>query len=154
KFTSSSDCSRRAFVNLASSSIRGPDMDELAKFTNALREQSEELGIVDADTTLKLDRPEQRVIIDRARAAALGVRTEDVALALRLMVGGDQEVSTFRDEQTNENYDVQLRLESSERDRVAAIERLYVPRSMGEGAGQLVRLDNLVSIESARSASR
>ena len=55
------------------------------------------LGIVDADTTLKLDKPELRVQIDRERAADLGVDTEDIAAALRLMVGGDQEVSRFRD---------------------------------------------------------
>ena len=36
-------------------------------------------GIVDADTTLKLDKPELRVQIDRARAADLGVDTSDIA---------------------------------------------------------------------------
>jgi HAE1 family hydrophobic/amphiphilic exporter-1 len=45
------------------------------------------LGIIDADTTLKLNKPELRVQIDRARAADLGVDTDDIARALRLMVG-------------------------------------------------------------------
>ncbi len=63
-------------------------------------------GIVDADTTLKLDKPELRVEIDRARAADLGVDTEDIAEALRLMVGGDEEVSRFRDPSVNDDYDV------------------------------------------------
>jgi HAE1 family hydrophobic/amphiphilic exporter-1 len=135
-------------------SIRGPDLAELARYTDELRKRADELGIVDADSTLRIERPEQRVVIDRERAAALGVRTEDVALSLRLMVGGDLEVSTFRDETMNENYDVQLRLEADERGSVAAIERLYVPRSMGDAQGQLVRLDNLVKIESVKSASR
>ena len=40
------------------------------------------MGIVDADTTLKLNKPELRARIDRARAADLGVRTQDVAAAL------------------------------------------------------------------------
>jgi HAE1 family hydrophobic/amphiphilic exporter-1 len=135
-------------------SIRGPDLAELARYTDALRKQADQLGIVDADSTLRIERPEQRVIIDRERAAALGVRTEDVALSLRLMVGGDLEVSTFRDETMNENYDVQLRLEEGERNDPRAIERLYVPSSMGQSAGQLVRLDNLVHIEPVKSASR
>jgi hydrophobic/amphiphilic exporter-1 (mainly G- bacteria), HAE1 family len=132
-------------------SILGPELEQLAKYTEALRARSEQLGgIVDADTTLKLDRPERRVIIDRERAASLGVRTEDIAVALRLMVGGDDRVSTFRDASVNENYDVQLRLAESDRNAVDAISRLYVPTS-----GQaLVRLDNVVTIESATSPSR
>jgi hydrophobic/amphiphilic exporter-1 (mainly G- bacteria), HAE1 family len=50
----------------------------------------------------------------------------------------------------NEEYDVQLRLSKGDREDTATISRLYVPRA---GAG-LVRLDNLVQVESAKSASR
>jgi HAE1 family hydrophobic/amphiphilic exporter-1 len=105
---------------------------------------------VDADTTLKLDRPELRVVIDRKRAADLNVDTEHIATAFRLMVGGDTEVSRFHDPTVNEEYDVQLRLSRRDRDNIATISRLYVPRP---GAG-LVRLDNLVEFESVESASR
>ncbi|HEY0385508.1 MAG TPA: efflux RND transporter permease subunit, partial [Pyrinomonadaceae bacterium] len=78
--------------------LRGPDLKALAKYADDLRENSLKLGgIVDADTTLKLDKPELRVRIDRARAADLGVDTSDIATSLRLMVGGDQQVSRFRD---------------------------------------------------------
>ncbi len=67
-------------------------------YGETLRERARALGgIADPDTTLKLDKPELRVEIDRARAADLGVDTEQVAEALRLMVGGDQEVSRFLD---------------------------------------------------------
>lgn len=107
-------------------------------------------GIVDADTTLKLDKPEFRVEIDRDRAADLGVDTSDIATSLRIMVGGDEEASRFRDEQLNEDYDVQIRLADTDRSDVAAIQRLYVPSSRGG----LVRLDNLVRITRATSPSR
>ncbi|MBI4628693.1 MAG: efflux RND transporter permease subunit, partial [Candidatus Rokubacteria bacterium] len=53
--------------------LRGPDLDALAAYTERLRQRSEDLGHIDADTTLKLDKPEQRVRIDRERAADLGV---------------------------------------------------------------------------------
>jgi hydrophobic/amphiphilic exporter-1 (mainly G- bacteria), HAE1 family len=130
--------------------LRGPELEALAEYAERLRVRAPDLGVLDADTTLKLNNPELRVIIDRARAADLGVDTQEIAQALRLMVGGDQEVSRFRDPAVNEDYDVELRL--SERDRMdpAAISRLYVPR---QGAG-LVRLDNLVTIETAQTASR
>jgi HAE1 family hydrophobic/amphiphilic exporter-1 len=69
--------------------IRGPDLTRLATYAEQLRLRAQELGgIVDADTTLKLDKPELRVAIDRERAAKLAVQTEDIATALRLMVGG------------------------------------------------------------------
>jgi multidrug efflux pump subunit AcrA (membrane-fusion protein) len=129
---------------------RGPDLESLAAYAEQLRVRSKDLGIVDADTTLKLDRPELRVVIDRKRAADLNVDTEHIATAFRLMVGGDTEVSRFHDPTVNEEYDVQLRLSRRDRDNIATISRLYVPRA---GAG-LVRLDNLVEFESVESASR
>jgi HAE1 family hydrophobic/amphiphilic exporter-1 len=131
--------------------IRGPELTRLAAYAEQLRLRAQELGgIVDADTTLKLDKPELRVAIDRDRAAKLAVQTEDIATALRLMVGGDEEVSRFRDSSLNEDYDVQLRLTAGDRSEAGVIARLYVPSQTGE----LIRLDNLVKLESVPSASR
>src|SRR5438552_7375577 len=69
--------------------FRGPELQALAKYADSLREKTtkEIAGIVDADTTLKLDKPELRVHINRDRAADLGVDTSDISTALRLMVG-------------------------------------------------------------------
>src|SRR5919198_340011 len=68
--------------------IRGPELTQLARYAEELRTRSQTLGgIVDADTTLKLNKPELRVEIDRDRAAALGVSTQDIANSLRVMVG-------------------------------------------------------------------
>jgi HAE1 family hydrophobic/amphiphilic exporter-1 len=131
--------------------LRGPELLSLSKYAEALREKALKLGgIVDADTTLKLDKPELRVKIDRARAADLGVDTSAIATSLRLMVGGDEEVSRFRDASVNEDYDVQLRLTDRDREDAATISRLYVPSSRGG----LVRLDNLVTIKEETSPSR
>jgi HAE1 family hydrophobic/amphiphilic exporter-1 len=105
--------------------IRGPDLSQLAKYGETLRERARALGgIADPDTTLTLDKPELRVEIDRARAADLGVDTEQVAEALRLMVGGDQEVSRFLDPTVNDDYDVLLRLAEGDRRDPRAIARL------------------------------
>src|SRR5712691_4307327 len=131
--------------------FRGPELQALAKCADTLRQKTKEIGgIVDADTTLKLDKPELRVHINRDRAADLGVDTEDISTALRLMVGGDDKVSRFRDPSVNEDYDVQLRLSEADRKDAATISRLYVPSSR---AG-LVRVDNLVDIKEELSPSR
>jgi HAE1 family hydrophobic/amphiphilic exporter-1 len=130
--------------------FRGPDMLALVDYANQISERSAELGIIDANVSLRLDKPELRVQIDRARAADLGVDITDIATALRLMVGGDDRVSRFRDERINDDYDIQLRLQEGDRNDVATISRLFVPSTR---AG-LVRLDNVVRIEQGTSPSR
>jgi len=131
--------------------LRGPDLEALAEYGERLRRRAEELGgILDGDTTLKLEKPELRVQIDRHRAADLNVDAAQVATALQLGVGGEEEVSRFRDPLMGEDYDVDIRLSEADRDRASTIARLYVPRQ----GGGLVRLDNLVKIESGITAAR
>lgn len=131
--------------------LRGPDLEALARYGEQLREKALKLGgIVDVDTTLKLDKPELRVVIDRQRAADLGVETADIATSLRLMVGGDDRVSRYRDMAINEDYDVQIRLVNGQRNDRDAILHLYVPSSKGG----LVPLNNLVTITEETSPSR
>jgi HAE1 family hydrophobic/amphiphilic exporter-1 len=130
--------------------LLGPDLESLSAYGEQLRRRAPELGMLDADTTLRLDKPELRVEIDRERAARLGVDTADIATALRIMVGGDQKVSRYRDESVNDDYDVQVRLREGDRNDSTAIAQLYVPRQ----GGGLVRLDNLVRIVPAKAASR
>jgi HAE1 family hydrophobic/amphiphilic exporter-1 len=131
--------------------LKGPDLQTLAGYVEQLRLRSLSLGgIVDADTTLKLNKPELRVEIDRKRAADLGVSTDDIARALGIMVGGDERVSKFRDLRVNEDYDVGLRLTQPFRENASVISRLYVPRQ----TGGLVRLDSLVQISPSISPTR
>lgn len=130
--------------------LLGPDLDVLFEYAEQLRKKAPELGLLDADITLKLDKPELRVEIDRERAANLGVDTEDIASALRVMVGGDDRVTRFRDEQMNEDYDVQVRLREGDRNDAETIARLFVPRQ----GGGLARLDNLVKLVPTTTASR
>src|SRR3990170_1885558 len=136
--------------------LRGPDLVSLSRYAEELRTRAIALGgIADPDTTLRLDRPELRVRIDRERAGDLRVDTEQIATALRLMVGGDTEVSRFRDPTSNEDYYVQLRLSETDRGDPGTISRLFVSRQAGgNGPDSLVRLDNVVQIVPGFTASR
>src|SRR5213594_453854 len=149
--------------------LRGPELEKLAEYGEILKAKAREIGgIVDIDTTLRLDKPELRVAIDRQRAADLRVDTQQIATALRLMVGGDDQVSRFHDPVVNDDYDVQIRLMPEFRGNLSTISRLYVSREStstnpASGApaqvnlapgGGLVRLDNVVKIERAAIASR
>ena len=132
-------------------SISGPDLQQLEDYSAQLAERAEKIGgIVNIDTTLELKKPELRVTIDRERAADLGVSSQDVGTALRLLVGGDTEISRFRDPATNENYDVRLRLQEQYRD-----EPDELPQLLLSGTGdRLVELRNLAAIEPALGAAR
>src|SRR5437867_868481 len=149
--------------------LRGPELEKLAEYGETLKLKARELGgIVDVDTTLRLDKPELRVAIDRQRAADLRVDTQQIATALRLMVGGDDQVSRFHDPTVNDDYDVQIRLMPQFRGNLSTISRLYVSRdttstNAATGApaqvnlapgGGLVRLDNVVKIDRTATASR
>ncbi len=130
--------------------LRGPDLSTLSSLAESLRDRSEALGLMDADTTLKLDKPELRVRIDRDRADDQGVDPGRIGSEVRLLVGGDEEVSRFRDLSVQEDYDVQLRLREEDRADPERIGRLYVARS----GGGLVRLDSVAEISRVPSASR
>ena len=132
-------------------SILGPELEPLAAYGNELRTRALALGgIADPDITLRLTAAELRAVIDRERAAHLGVDVEDIATAVRLMVGGEQRASRFRDRALGEDYDVQIRLAERDRSTGGKVAELFVPAR----DGRLFRLDELVTFVSAESASR
>ncbi|MCI0436763.1 MAG: efflux RND transporter permease subunit, partial [Gemmatimonadetes bacterium] len=149
-------------------SITGPNIDELVSFSERLRTRAMDIeGIVDVDTTLKLDKPELRVQIDRERAAAMGIDVQEIADTLRIAVGGDDRVSRYRDRSVDDAFDVELRLVGIDRADVDSISQLYVrapqsTRASGaattimprESGPVLTRLDNVVSFEFGEDASR
>ena len=134
--------------------IRGPELDKLAEYTARLRTMTTDgtvPGVIEADTSLKFEAPEVRVQIDRARANDLGVSARDIGDALRLMVGGDQQISRYRDPEINESYDVQLRLAETDRNRPGLLDTMLLPR---RGSTELVELRNLASSTSGVASAR
>jgi HAE1 family hydrophobic/amphiphilic exporter-1 len=149
-------------------SITGPDVQKLAEFSEKLRTKAKEIpGIVDVDTTLRLDKPELLVSIDRPRAAALGVEAREIAETLRVAVGGDDRVSRYRDRTVDDAYDVELRLVGIDRRDIASISQLYVranpgraaaggltPASTARGMPVHTRIDNVVTFRFGTAAAR
>jgi HAE1 family hydrophobic/amphiphilic exporter-1 len=121
--------------------IGGPDLGQLTKYSDALLEKMKTIpDIVDADSTLITGKPELRVVIDRQRAADLGVRVGDIAQALNTLVAG-QKVSTFN--AGTDQYNVRVRAVGQARASVEGLQRMIVSSSK---VGW-VSLDNLVHIE-------
>jgi HAE1 family hydrophobic/amphiphilic exporter-1 len=131
--------------------IKGPELERLADYAERLRDDARAAGgFRGLDTSLRLNKPELRVAIDRERAADLGIPARDIGTALRLMVGGDEEVTRYRDPSTNEQYEVRLRLREQDRDRPDLINQLKLP---SQNAG-LVELGAVASVEHVLAASR
>ncbi|HKO99252.1 MAG TPA: efflux RND transporter permease subunit [Pyrinomonadaceae bacterium] len=127
--------------------IGGPDLNKLTQYSDALLAKMKTIpDLVDADSTLVTGKPELRVVIDRARAADLGVRVSDIAQALNILVAG-QEVSTFN--AGTDQYNVRVRAVGESRASVQGLERMIVTSSkIG-----WVSLDNLVRVEEGTGPS-
>ena len=127
--------------------IGGPELDKLIKYSEELLAKMKTIpDVVDVDSTLILGKPELRVVIDRTRAADLGVRVGDIAQALNTLVAG-QEVSTFN--AGTDQYPVRVRATGEFRTSVEGLSRMIVPSAkIG-----WVSLDNLVRIEEGAGPS-
>ena len=129
--------------------ILGPDFLKAAELSKQVAEKMRTItGLLDVEASVSLNSPELQVKIDRGRASDLGVRASDVAGAVRLMISGEDQISTYKE--GDEQYDVTLQLlPEQQRDR-EVLERLMIPSTK---LGQ-VRLDNLATIQHGLGPSR
>ena len=110
--------------------VNGPTFDGIQDVANRLKERLETgvedgriEGLVDIRDNLNSGRPEYRVEIDSERAAAFGLSTRSVALAVRGAVNG-VEASQWRD--GKDEYDVTVRLREEDRSDLRQIESLTI----------------------------
>jgi HAE1 family hydrophobic/amphiphilic exporter-1 len=129
--------------------LLGPDLNELVGIAKgASAKLMDEPSLADVKVNLNLNNPELQVNIDRPLASDLGVRVSDVASAVRLLMSGEDQISTFKE--GSEQYPVTMRLLPQQRDDPAALSRLLVP-SAKQG---LIRLDSIAKLERGMGPSR
>ncbi len=122
--------------------VMGPQLEELAGLSKRIAaEMKKEPALKDVDVGLNLNNPELQVKIDRQRASDLGVRVADVASAVRLLMSGEDEISTYKE--GSEQYPVTMQLLPEQRDNPEMLARLILPSSR---LGQ-VRLDSIATVE-------
>jgi HAE1 family hydrophobic/amphiphilic exporter-1 len=118
--------------------IVGPDLAEIERLAREMIARLSQIeGIAKLDNDLKLNLPEVRLLLDRERAAQLGVTAADIAQTLRVLTGGFN-VAEFRE--GSQRYDIRLQVEPHHRADMDFLKRLYVKNRQGE----LVRLDSLL----------
>jgi HAE1 family hydrophobic/amphiphilic exporter-1 len=122
--------------------LYGDDLHALSAYAVRLNEQLTAMPqFIDVKARVNLGNPELRVAVERQRAADLGVKVADLAGALRLMVSGEDEITSFRE--GGERYPVKMRVREDQRNDVNAVGALIVP---GRG-DRLVRIDNIARLE-------
>jgi HAE1 family hydrophobic/amphiphilic exporter-1 len=122
--------------------LHGPDLRTLSSYALRLNSRLMEMPqFIDVKARVNLGNPEIRVDVDRQRAGDLGVRVRDLAGALRLMVSGEDEITSFRE--GGERYPVKMRVREDQRNDVEAVGGLMVDTPNGD----LVRIDNVARLE-------
>jgi multidrug efflux pump len=106
------------------------------------RARTEIQGFTNADTDLKLNKPQLEVSINREKASLLGVSVRDVARTMQIMLGG-LDISTFQ--YSGKRYDVMVQAEPELRMTPDQAASIYV----GGQDGMLVPLSNVIEYREA-----
>lgn len=121
--------------------IQAPNLEKLKEVLpqfQRLAQQQPEFGFVQVD--LKFNKPEITIQIDRDKARSLGVSVQDVARTLQLGLSGQRFGFFIRD---GKQYQIIGQVERENRNDPLDLQTLYIRSNQGE----LIQLDNLVSIE-------
>lgn len=125
--------------------IAGTDQEKLKEYGDQLVAKLEKDPLFrDPDTSNEEGSPELRVVIDRQKAADLGVKAGDVAQALNTFAAG-QRISTFSE--GTEQFDVIVQADEEYRRDRNNLQYFTVPSSNG----MPISLENVVKIEEGSS---
>jgi hydrophobic/amphiphilic exporter-1 (mainly G- bacteria), HAE1 family len=108
---------------------RGTEYETLAPYANSVGDALKSIpGVVDVQVRYTPGRPEMRVEIDRQRAADLGLRVADVAMALRTAMEGE-EAGKMR--QGKDEVPIRVRLREQDRAGSADLSRISLRSPKG-----------------------
>ncbi|QNN47729.1 efflux RND transporter permease subunit [Thermomonas brevis] len=126
--------------------VYGPDYAGQRRVARALAKErfAASDGIVDIDTSVEADAPRERIVVDRERAARLGVPQSAIADAIAMAVSGF-DATWVHDGASKYPRPVRLRLPAQDQATLASLLALKVRGAQG----QLVPLSELVRVERA-----
>jgi HAE1 family hydrophobic/amphiphilic exporter-1 len=122
--------------------VQGPDIEVLQEYVVALVDKVRTIpGVVDVNSNFEATAQELRIIVDRVRAADLGVQIDTLASNIRTLVGGQVLNTQFK--QGDEQYEVQLRLDEQFRNNTESLGNLLVPSA----TQRVVRLSDVAQLK-------
>jgi HAE1 family hydrophobic/amphiphilic exporter-1 len=105
--------------------LTGPDLQKLGEYADAAAKQLREVpGAADVDTSMITGNPEIVAVVNRRKAADLGVNVLDVAAAAQILVGG---LDVSRYAENGREYDIHVRALEHFRSDPEALALLTVP---------------------------
>ncbi|MFT0891605.1 efflux RND transporter permease subunit [Pseudochelatococcus sp. G4_1912] len=114
--------------------------EQLQDYVDAVMERvNANPGFVNPDSDLKLNKPEFRVALDRAKVADLGLDVSVVGRTLETLLGGRQ-VTRF--EVDGEQYDVYVQMAAEDRASPSTLSTIFLRAPSGE----MVQLSNIVQV--------
>ena len=128
--------------------VQGPDLAALEQLSEdiAAGMRAHE-AFVDVTSSWEAGKPELQVLVDRRRAADLGVPIRGLAATVRALVGG-LDVATY--EEDGERFDVRVRLEEGQRDDLSVLRLIQVHAA----GGRLADLTNVARLHVAAAPAQ
>lgn len=124
--------------------LRGPDLERVAELAAELRQELlKNPGIGSLDLLLQMELPQLEMVPLRERIREMGLTTRDIALAVNVLSGGFDVARYNDDPGDGERYDVRLKAGEGSLLQAPDLSKIYLRTP----AGELVRLDNLVTVE-------
>ena len=121
--------------------LQAPNIQKLQEFIPPFLEKMNESPYFQmADVNLKFTKPETRIIIDRDKAALLGVSTRDIGQTLQYALSG-QRMGYFY--MNGKQYQVLGEINRQQRNTPLDLKTIYIKNN----EGQMIQMDNLVSLE-------
>jgi multidrug efflux pump subunit AcrB len=116
--------------------VSGPDFDRIVAITQEVKQRLNDAadsgvipGLVDVSDNLNTGRPEVQVAIDREKAAQFGLSTTQIAQTVRAAIQG-VEADTYRSGE--DEYDITVRLQESDRQSLNSLANLNVTNNVGQ----------------------
>ena len=104
-------------------------------------------GLLEVTSSYEAGKPEMKLSINRKKAATLGIASAQIASTLYTLFEG-KDISTFED--AGEQYNVNIMLEKSFRNKVDDLNEVYIKSPYGE----FISLNTLIDMEVGESAAQ
>ncbi|HMS66158.1 MAG TPA: efflux RND transporter permease subunit [Ignavibacteria bacterium] len=109
--------------------ISGDDFSKLGQYSEELKRLIKDIpGIKDLKDDFDEARPEIKITIDREKASLYAINTATIASTIRTAINGTI-ASKYR--VSDDEYDITVRLDSSQRENISVISNIYIPGKDG-----------------------
>ena len=123
--------------------VQGQKREDVVAMANRVAEAMRKVpGTLDVDISYKPNTPERRIVVDKYRAAKMGMSVSEVSTAVRTAIDGDD---TVKLRQGGTEYPIRVHYELSQRNKASDVDSLII----GTRNGAPIYLSDVARVESA-----